>query len=104
MKPEVSFDKTVTTVKQGDLVHTMVKYCASITGDGALPIDVVFVIDRSGSMSGEPIVAVREAVAESYGRWDQTTERESLHSTQTPRWFYPLDDTTTKSRNSESCR
>ena len=28
MKPEVSFDKTVTTVKQGDLVHTMVEITA----------------------------------------------------------------------------
>ena len=64
MKPEVSFDKTVTTVKQGDLVHTMVEIAAppSLEMERS-SIDVVFVIDRSGSMSGEPIVAVREAVA-----------------------------------------
>ena len=64
MKPEVSFDKTVTTVKQGDLVHTMVEIAAPPSPEmERSPIDVVFVIDRSGSMSGEPIVAVREAVA-----------------------------------------
>ena len=64
MKPEVSFDKTVTTVKQGDLVHTMVEITAPPSPEmERSPIDVVFVIDRSGSMSGEPIVAVREAVA-----------------------------------------
>ena len=64
MKPELSFDKTVTTVKQGDHVHTLVELTAPPAPEMERPpIDVVFVIDRSGSMSGEPIVAVREAVA-----------------------------------------
>jgi len=64
MKPEVSFDKTVTTVKQGDHVHTLVELTAPPAPEMQRPpIDVVFVIDRSGSMTGEPIVAVREAVA-----------------------------------------
>jgi len=64
MKPELSFDKTVTTVKQGDHVHTLVELTAPPAPEMERPpIDVVFVIDRSGSMNGEPIVAVREAVA-----------------------------------------
>ena len=63
MKPLLSFDKTVMTAQQGDRLHTLIELQAPPAPNvQRAPLDVVFVIDRSGSMSGRPIEAVREAV------------------------------------------
>ena len=63
MKPALSFDKTVITTQQGERLHTLVELQAPSAPDiERAPLDVVFVIDRSGSMHGNPIEAVRDAV------------------------------------------
>jgi Ca-activated chloride channel family protein len=63
MKPLLSFDKTVMTAQQGERLHTLIELQAPPAPEvQRAPLDVVFVIDRSGSMGGRPIEAVREAV------------------------------------------
>lgn len=65
MTPEISFDRTVITVNQDGVVHTLVEFEApEAPAVQRPPIDVVFVIDNSGSMAGEPLHAVCEAVAQ----------------------------------------
>lgn len=65
MRPDARFDRTVITVNTDETVNTLVEFTAPAAPDvERAPIDVAFVIDRSGSMGGEPIVAVRDAVAE----------------------------------------
>ncbi|NCY17110.1 MAG: VWA domain-containing protein [Actinobacteria bacterium] len=64
MKPTVTFDRTVITVVDNDLVHLLVELEAPPAPDSERqPLDVVLVLDRSGSMSGEPIEAVKAATA-----------------------------------------
>jgi Ca-activated chloride channel family protein len=64
MVPDIAFDRTVVTVNQGEVVHTLVEFTApEAQAVERQPVDVVFVVDNSGSMGGAPIVAVREAVA-----------------------------------------
>lgn len=64
MEPIIKFDRTIVTVLQDATVNVLVELTAP---DGAAlerpPIDVVCVIDRSGSMHGEPLESVKAAVA-----------------------------------------
>ena len=64
MEPKVTFDRTVVTVLNDATVNLLLELVAP---DAAAlerpPLDVVCVIDRSGSMGGEPLDAVKSAVA-----------------------------------------
>ncbi|MGA1570245.1 MAG: vWA domain-containing protein, partial [Ilumatobacteraceae bacterium] len=63
MQPRLSFDRTVITTNTDEQVHTLVEFTAPAAQPIDRPaIDVVFVIDRSGSMSGAPLAAVKQAV------------------------------------------
>lgn len=65
MQPEIRHDRSVITINQDERVHVQVVWQAPDAPPlTRSPIDVVFVIDRSGSMSGAPITAVCSAVAE----------------------------------------
>jgi CBS domain-containing protein/uncharacterized protein YegL len=62
MKPTVSFDRTVITVVDNDIVHLLVELEAPPAPDSERqPLDVVLVLDKSGSMSGEPLRSVKAA-------------------------------------------
>lgn len=64
MEPNIRFDRTVVTVQQDAVVNVLVELTAP--EGGALerpPLDVVCVIDKSGSMNGRPIESVKAAVA-----------------------------------------
>lgn len=65
MKPHVTLDRTFLAVEVDDVVHVLLELeapAAPATGERA-PLDVVAVIDRSGSMDGEPLESVKHAVA-----------------------------------------
>lgn len=62
MQPNVKLDRTLVAVEVGETVHVMLELVAPpapITERA--PIDVVAVIDRSGSMSGTPLASVIDA-------------------------------------------
>ena len=64
MKPTVSFDRTVITVVDNDIVHLLVELEAPPAPDSERqPLDVVLVLDKSGSMSGGPLESVKAATA-----------------------------------------
>lgn len=65
MQPTVKFDRQLVTVLVDEVVHVMLE----LTAPPAVPVqrpplDVVVVLDRSGSMSGEPLRAVTAATAQ----------------------------------------
>ena len=64
MEPIVKLDRTLVAVEMDQTVHMMLELAAppAPTAQRA-PIDVVAVIDRSGSMSGEPLAAVLSATS-----------------------------------------
>jgi Ca-activated chloride channel family protein len=62
MEAMVSLDRTLVAVNVDGTVHMMLELTAPPAVDMArAPIDAVVVLDRSGSMSGAPLHAVREA-------------------------------------------
>src|SRR3954470_17233331 len=65
MKPSVKFDRTLVTVLVDEVVHVMLELAAppAVPVDRA-PLDVVVVLDRSGSMSGPPLASVTAATAQ----------------------------------------
>ncbi len=65
MKPTVKFDRTLVTVLVDEVVHVMLELTAppAVPMDRA-PLDVVVVLDRSGSMSGAPLASVTAATAQ----------------------------------------
>lgn len=64
MKPRVTFDRTIVTVVENDIVHLLVELEAPPAPDSERqPLDVVLVLDKSGSMSGEPLESVKAATA-----------------------------------------
>ena len=64
MEPSVRFDRTVLAVESDGIVHLLVELQApEAPASERPPLDVVLVIDKSGSMSGEPLDAVKSAVA-----------------------------------------
>ena len=64
MKPTITFDRTIVTVLQDATVNLLVELTAppAPVADRP-PLDVVLVLDKSGSMSGEPIESVKAATA-----------------------------------------
>ena len=62
MEPNIKLDRTLVAVNVDGTVHLMLELTAppAVASDRA-PIDVVVVLDRSGSMGGAPMHAVREA-------------------------------------------
>jgi len=64
MQPTVKFDRTLVTVLVDEVVHVMLELAAPpATPMQRAPLDVVVVLDRSGSMAGAPLAAVTEATA-----------------------------------------
>ena len=63
MEANVNLDRTVLALETGDVVHLMVELTAPpLTVErGRPPLDLVAVIDRSGSMNGAPIESVKAA-------------------------------------------
>lgn len=66
MKPIVKLDRTLVAVEMDQTVHVMLELAAPPAPEVTerRPIDVVAVIDRSGSMSGEPLEAVLRATGQ----------------------------------------
>lgn len=64
MKPTVTFDRTIVTVAHDAVVNTLIELVAppAPTTDRP-PLDIVLVLDKSGSMNGEPIASVKAATA-----------------------------------------
>jgi Ca-activated chloride channel family protein len=64
MQPIIRIDRNIVAEQVDDVIHVMIDIQApDATPAERAPIDVVLVIDRSGSMSGAPLRAVLEAVA-----------------------------------------
>ncbi|MEX1106151.1 MAG: VWA domain-containing protein [Ilumatobacteraceae bacterium] len=62
MQPNVKLDRTLVAVEVGETVHVMLELVAPpAPSTERAPIDVVAVIDRSGSMQGQPLASVIEA-------------------------------------------
>ena len=62
MQPNVKLDRTLVAVEVGETVHVMLELVAPPAPvTERAPIDVVAVIDRSGSMSGQPLASVIDA-------------------------------------------
>ena len=62
MQPTIALDRTLVAVNVDGIVHLMLELTAPPALDAErAPIDAVVVLDRSGSMGGAPIHAVREA-------------------------------------------
>lgn len=65
MKPTVKFDRTLVTVLVDEVVHVMLELAAPPAATMTrAPLDVVVVLDRSGSMSGAPLESVTAATAQ----------------------------------------
>ena len=65
MQPTVSLDRSVIAVRHDEVVHVMLELTAPTAPVLARPpLDIVVVLDRSGSMSGAPIAAVTAATAQ----------------------------------------
>lgn len=64
MIPALHLDRSVVTIRHDEVVHTLLELTApEAPPHDRAPLDVVLVVDRSGSMSGRPLSAVCEAVA-----------------------------------------
>ena len=65
MQPTVKFDRQLVTVLVDEVVHVMLELTAPPAEPiQRPPVDVVVVLDRSGSMSGAPLAAVTAATAQ----------------------------------------
>jgi len=65
MQPNLSFDRTIITTREGEIINVMLELTAPpATELQRKPLDVVLVLDRSGSMGGEPLRAVTKAAAQ----------------------------------------
>lgn len=64
MQPNIRIDRNIIGVHVDQVVHLMLELTApDAPPTGRAPIDLVLVLDRSGSMSGHPLRAVCEAAA-----------------------------------------
>lgn len=65
MQPIVALDRSIIAVRNDEVVHVMVELTAPPAPQvSRAPLDIVVVLDRSGSMSGEPIRSVTAATAQ----------------------------------------
>lgn len=65
MKPTIKFDRTLVAVLVDEVVHVMLELAAPPAASvERAPLDVVVVLDRSGSMTGSPLEAVTSATAQ----------------------------------------
>ena len=64
MKPNIALDRTIVVDASDEVVHVLLELTAPAAPEvERSPLDVVLVIDRSGSMAGAPLIAVTKAVA-----------------------------------------
>lgn len=65
MKPNVTFDRTIVTVANDAVVNTLIELAAPpAPSTDRPPLDIVLVLDKSGSMNGQPIESVKSATAQ----------------------------------------
>ena len=65
MKPTIKFDRTLVAVLVDEVVHVMLELAAPPAASvKRAPLDVAVVLDRSGSMIGEPLEAVTSATSQ----------------------------------------
>lgn len=75
MQPKITFDRTIVPVIDNDVVHLLVELQAPPAPDSdRQPLDVVLVLDKSGSMGGDPLRSVK-AAAEHFLRLAGATDR-----------------------------
>ena len=69
MQPHIRLDRTIINLHHDNTVHVMLDIQAPPAPPlDRAPLDVVVVLDRSGSMSGAPLAAVKRATAEVIGQ------------------------------------
>ena len=70
---EAASDRTIYRADSNSAVYVEAKIAAPAAPDasGSAPRNIAFVLDRSGSMAGEPIQALRQAVAAALGSLDE---------------------------------
>lgn len=62
LRTSLSFDRDIVAVHEDDVVHLLVDLTASSSSaPNRAAVDAVFVLDRSGSMAGDPLDAVKAA-------------------------------------------
>lgn len=65
MIPSVRFDRTIVSVRVGEVVNVLLELAAPTAPPlKRAPLDVVVVLDRSGSMGGTPLASVTAATAQ----------------------------------------
>ena len=65
MQPQLSFDRTIIATRNDEIVNVLLELTAPPAPDiERKPLDVVLVLDRSGSMAGEPLQSVTKAAAQ----------------------------------------
>jgi Ca-activated chloride channel homolog len=64
MQPQIRLDRSIVVDAIGDVVHLLIEMVAPPAPvQERRPLDLVVVLDRSGSMGGKPLAAVTEATA-----------------------------------------
>ena len=65
MKPSIALDQSIILTQHDEIVNMLLELTAPpAPAVDRAPLDIALVIDRSGSMQGEPMAAVRQAVTE----------------------------------------
>jgi Ca-activated chloride channel family protein len=65
MQPQISFDRTVITTRNDEVVNVLIELTAPPAPEiERKPLDIVLVLDRSGSMGGQPLDSVTKAAAQ----------------------------------------
>ncbi|MSV57410.1 MAG: VWA domain-containing protein, partial [Actinobacteria bacterium] len=65
MKPTIALDQSIILTQHDEIVNMLLELTAPPAPDvDRAPLDIALVVDRSGSMGGGPMAAVRRAVSE----------------------------------------